>query len=195
MTTDNAISQKGHEYFSDIIKNNTRYISKTKNMELFNSDWIEQISKCTQNEPSTLIVFYRPPFYQHPTAHLDLNLKYATEAEKTAVTCCAGVNMVYNGANDDSEMIWYHSPHYTEKDIQWTMGQSPYIEFDPASLTEMSRCCIGNNVTLVRTDIPHNVLMSSAPRLSISLRFKWHGWQDQSWSGIFKQCRPCLRDS
>jgi len=195
ITTDNAISQKGHAYFSGIVKNNTPCVLQTKDIELFNSDWVKQLCECTQNEVSTLVVFYRPPFYQHAAAHIDLNLKHALEAVDSVVTEPAGVNLVYNGANDTSQMVWYHCTEYTEKDVQWAMNHTPYINFDLESLSEMSRCCIGNNVTLVRTDIPHTILMSSEPRLSISVRFKWHGWQDFSWPGIFKQCEPYLRDN
>jgi len=194
INTDHAISQKGHEYFGNIVKNNSMNIAQTRDIELFNPDWLQQLCECTQNEVSSIMVFYRPSYHQYPTAHIDLNTNYIKETGQVSATCAA-VNMIYNGANDDSEMIWYQCPAYTQDDVQWTMAQTAYLDFDPKTLTEVSRCCIGNNVTLVRTDLPHNIIMGQTPRLSISIRFKWLGWQDPSWSGIVEQCQPCLRSN
>jgi hypothetical protein len=188
--TDNAFSDKGHTYFSKILNEKNVKVIELFDFELVNTEWREEVCDRVSNDMTSMMLFYRPSNFQYPTAHIDLNTNIIKQTG-TIHSPPAAINLIYN-SNDDSEMIWYHTPELEFSDVKWTDADTAYIDFNPSELIECSKCCIGNNLTLVRTDIPHNVIMGNTPRLSVSIRFKWPGWKNPTWRGIVDQCSAYL---
>jgi hypothetical protein len=75
---------------------------------------------------------------------------------------------------DDAEMIWYELPDKTVNDHETrrTEANTKFYDWDIRGLTELTRRVIGPRCTVVRVDIPHNVIMYEYPRWSISARTK-----------------------
>ena len=190
ISTSNAFSNQGHDYFSNILKEKSLKVIELHDLNFFNLEWRDELSTKVCNNISSVMIFYRPSNFQYPTAHIDLNTNIMKQTG-TINSPPAAINLIYN-SNDDSEMIWYHTPEVEFSDVKWTEAGTAYLDFDPSELVECSRCCIGNNLTLVRTDMPHNVVMGNTPRLSISIRFKWPGWKNPTWAGIVNQCSQHL---
>lgn len=192
LSTIGAITPKGAEFFSNIVKANRFYITELRDIDFFSLEWLNNLSSGVHNEVTSAMIFFRPADFQVSSAHIDLNTNMIKQTGKI-VSISAAINLIYEGNHNDGEMIWYEPPINTPA-VQWTEAGTAFVDFDLETLTESSRCCIGNNLTLVRTDIPHNVIMGSTPRLSISLRLKWAKWKDPNWNGIVDQCRPFLMD-
>lgn len=192
ISTKDAFSDHGNKFLSEIRQADKLTILESKDFKLFNPDWITKVSAAIQNQLASIMIFYRPAQMQWPAAHIDVNTNLMNESN-TIKFVPSAINLIYNGINDDSEMVWYDCPEIKETDVQWTVAKTAYLDYDPASLTEISRCCIGTHLTLVRADIPHNIIMGDVPRLSISMRFTQARWQDPSWEGIVKQCENYLK--
>jgi hypothetical protein len=104
------------------------------------------------------------------SAHIDIDTVHPFSLKHFSINWCIG------GA--DSEMIWYEMPE-TEKSISYTSANTVYISWDTGTLKEIERHHIGEEATLVRTDIPHSIKMGPEPRWCFSLRlsslenFEW----------------------
>jgi hypothetical protein len=129
--------------------------------EMFNQDWLDYM-KSLDMEVVKVLLFYRKAHFTHPEAHIDL--------DETAQSRY-GINWVLGA--DDSEMVWYNLPNnisdYPVKTAP--VGNYGYIPFPYNELTEIDRRCIGHTPTLVRVDIPHNIVVNTNPRWAISIRF------------------------
>lgn len=125
---------------------------------LFSNKFIKNVSLLSFPVESC-IIFYRKKNYTHPTAHID------AIDENNIVSF--GLNWVLG--YDDSEMVWHYIKDNDFK-IKTTSSNTGFIEFNNTSIKEKEKHIIGNKLTLVRTDIPHNIVVNSHDRLSISLR-------------------------
>jgi len=135
---------------------------------LFSNDWLDY----TVNEYGVKVdlaqIFMRKPHYQHPGAHVDI--------DQNDNLYGGGLNWTLDP--DDAEMVWYDTPEqdpvytqrsHTDRNKEWPLE----------SLTECARCTIGQQPTLVRTDIPHTVDMGTNERWLISVRFTWlNTWEE-----------------
>jgi hypothetical protein len=191
----NALSDQGHEFAHDMIHGKLPPVHDTKRIDVFNESWLDELSSLINNQYSGMTVFFRKPFYQHPTAHIDINTNVLRTTGKKIINPCA-INFLYDFGDFDNEMIWYdvpdHSVTETEIDVKFSPADTAYWEFDVNELTEISRCSIGRDLVLVRTDLPHNVVMGKAPRLAFSLHFRWTGWRDPQWPSIIDQCKESI---
>jgi hypothetical protein len=72
-------------------------------------------------------------------------------------------------------MVWYKKPEVLPAAIDYISkgGEQamPHYQFDISTLEESDRAVIGNQLTLVRVDTPHNIIVRDNARLVISLRF------------------------
>jgi hypothetical protein len=91
-----------------------------------------------------------------------------------------GLNWVYN-TDDDSDMIWYESPKENVP-VTTTEYGTAQVDIDTSTLAEVGRVCIGNQLTLVRVDIPHNIQVRSNARFVISLRCRFDDYM--SWNEV-----------
>ena len=148
--------------------------------ELFSAEWLNYMDSIGVGIAGAL-VFWRPSNYQHPTAHVDSPSEGSNELS-AALNWCIG--------QDSGQMVWYNLPE-TEGKIDQTMVKSNYREWDPETLVEVDRRVIGNNCTLVRVDIPHNIIMSDSPRLLVTARTLE---TFQNWGQINEYFRPLLNN-
>lgn len=191
LPTAEAFSNEGHAFFSDIVKKNLPTVLEMHNFNVFQKAWVDELTNRLGNTPSSIMIFFRPANLQWPTAHVDLNTNEIKKTNDIRYTISA-INLLYNGQNDDSKMIWYQCPELKLQDIQWSNANTAYLEVDTSKLEEIDVCRIGNNLTLVRTDIPHNIIMGEVPRLCISIRFSVAKLNNPTWDRIVEQYRNNL---
>lgn len=135
---------------------------------IFKANFLEELFLKNQIQVDLAQIFYRAPNYQHPGAHVDIG--------QDGNLYGAGLN--WTVGPDDAEMTWYEMPttegistkrSETDQNKEWLLEE----------LTEIDRLCIGQNPTLVRTDVPHTVEMGENERWLISARFIEHwSWED-----------------
>jgi len=134
--------------------------------------WSDRGSRIT-----SVILFWRAAGSDHGWAHIDVNAK-------RYVTTCA-INWAYD--NGDTQMVWYDPPpasSIADREISVAPGNTHSLTFKVSDLNEIGRCHIGTQPTLVRTNIPHTVLVGRSNRWSISMRF---GGRYQTWEGAVSE--------
>lgn len=136
-------------------------IAVDRMQDVFNAEWLDKMRQQGMAMDIALI-FYRPAFYQHPEAHIDVDAKNPNLG--------AAINWTLDAA-DDSEMVWYNTPESTNE-TELTPAGTAFYSWPLEQLTEIGRHCVGNTPSLVQIDIPHTVLMNSKARWSISVRTK-----------------------
>lgn len=124
---------------------------------LVTNEWLDYM-KSLDLELTQCLVFYRLPGAHHPFAHVD----QPRTQSKLGVT----INWTLN--DTDGAMVWYDATN--SPGIQQQEFNTQYVLWPEETLTEIDRCVITNQPTLVRTDIPHNVFIGSNPRWAFSFR-------------------------
>lgn len=128
------------------------------------------------------LLFYRQPNLEYPEVHTDLAWSNSKENPSKWRDRGVGLNWVLS-STDDSVMTWYDVPNHTGK-LSTTECNSAYCfwPLDEVRHKEFARVSIGDQLTLVRTGIPHNIITHSRPRWSISLRLanpsQFDCWED-----------------
>jgi hypothetical protein len=138
--------------------------------EFFTSSFLEHMAN--KGIPVDMMVsFYRKSHYCHPTAHIDGSLTR---------TVVFALNWVLDSQQDTSEMIWYEMPN-TDIPVVTTEYGTAQVDIDTTDLAEIGRRCIGNQLTLVRVNTPHNIMVGANERFVVSVRCKMHdvhSWED-----------------
>jgi len=128
--------------------------------KVLKKEWIEYFTAAV-GAINHVMVFSRPAFSSTSIAHIDL--------KGTGDPAWFGINWILSGR--DSQMVWFDLPkNYSKADIKFTQAGTPFSAFNVASLTEVDRCQITDKPVLVRTDIPHSIIVDQEPRISISVR-------------------------
>lgn len=149
--------------------------------QLLDIDWINGMHQIGIPVKSAL-VFYRIPFYTHPEAHIDVFW--------SGEPVIAGINWTLDH-EDDSEMVWYNHPKepptpdlgsFGLRYTSWPLEQIQSYEF--------ARKTIGTVPTLVRTDIPHNIVVNSKSRWAISVRYE--NRQLKNWENTVDFFKPWI---
>lgn len=147
--------------------------------DFFNKEFLESLSD--QKIPVDMMVsFYRKPHYCHPTAHIDGSLSRKV---------IFGLNWIV-ADDDDSEMVWYEMPKI-EIPITTTEYGTAQVDIDVSELAEIGRCCVGNHLTLVQVNVPHNVIVREKERFVISLRCRTD--TISSWSEAVEFFKPFIK--
>ena len=128
--------------------------------EVFNQRWIQYV-KSLGLSIYTVMIFYRDSYAHTELAHVDI-----AKCDPFTLTNFA-INWCYGGAG--SEMMWYNTPN-EKKAITYTAANTPYMAWDIPELTEIERTHLGEEVTLVRTGLPHAIRMDKEPRWVFSAR-------------------------
>jgi hypothetical protein len=130
--------------------------------QLLNTEWINAMHLQGIMVQSAM-VFYREPQYIHPEAHID--------TRHNGTTCISAINWTLD-PKDDSEMVWYYVPQITPRN-DVTPADTKYQSWHLADIDpyRFASTTIGTIPTLVRTGIPHNVIMHSRPRWAVSVRY------------------------
>lgn len=130
--------------------------------KLLDTNWIKRMHQIGIPVKNAM-VFYRDPFYVHPEAHIDVFW--------SGEPCIAAINWTLD-PDDDSEMIWYNTPKESANaDI--TPAETKYLSWPLEQIEsyEFAKKTIGSVPTLVRTGIPHNIVVKRKPRWAVSVRY------------------------
>jgi len=182
----NAISESGHATIAQWIKQLPAHIPggywriyhDEGVPEFFNQTFLKDMED--RGLPVAMSVsFYRRSGYCHPTAHIDGSMT------KKPIY---GLNWVYT-PNDDSDMVWYESPDYNVPTTTTEYGTAQ-VDIDTTNLAEVGRVCVGNQLTLVRVDIPHNIIVRQNPRFVVSLRCRFDDFE--SWDQAVEYFKPYI---
>ena len=131
--------------------------------DIFNPDWIEYTKSLGLTLRNSM-VFYKNNCVSSSWAHVD------TYTSDPSIFANFGLNWVIGGAG--SKMIWYKLPKEIPT-VKWTETNTPYITWPTSELTVVEEHEITNNLTLVRTGIPHDVYnVKIEPRWCISARLE-----------------------
>lgn len=142
---------------------------------VFNTVWLKYMSDIGL-PVAKLILFYRTPQSIDKTAHVDLRIaKNAT----VFPTWLFALNWVVGG--NDSEMSWFDEPVDIQKPVSWTENSLPYRSWPLRELSIIDKKSIQSTLTLVRTDVPHNIRTGNTPRWGFSIRSPY---KETSWNEI-----------
>lgn len=145
---------------------------------IFSSKWLEYTSDLGLNFHHALL-FYRGSNMTSKEAHVDTH-----PAGQGYVK--SALNWVIGG--DESEMHWYDMPSPEAATVvKDPKTKVPYTTFQFKDLTLIESTKIKNEVTLVRTDLPHSITMGTSPRWCISARVDIP--DDIPWEEIVEQMR------
>lgn len=128
--------------------------------DVCNPTWAKYL-KSVGLEPFCFMIFYRGAGASTAQAHIDI-----APTKPLSLTHFA-INWVYGG--EGSEMVWYEMPE-TKTKVVYTEANTPYMSWNKPTLKEIERHHIGEEVTIVRTDIPHAINMDKDPRWCFSMR-------------------------
>lgn len=152
--------------------------------KIFESNWLNKFEKLTDLKVDVGLVFFREADYQHPNAHIDVE-----PLSNEIYSVSASFNWVLD-YDCESKMIWYE-PWWNADDADEckaaayglfphpSLGYSThanhaamlYQETPTHLLKEINSHSLSNtHLTLVRTDIPHNIKMGPSKRWAITLR-------------------------
>lgn len=130
-------------------------------INVFNTEWLTYM-KSLGLPIYSVMIFYRDSYAHTAQAHIDIG-----KVEPFEVTNF-GINWCYGG--DQSQMVWYKTPTNIVDKVQHTLAHTPYAAWDIPSLSEIERVHLGEEVSIVRTGIPHSITMGEEPRWAFSAR-------------------------
>ena len=139
--------------------------------DIFSQDWLDYTASLGLHFGHALL-FYRGPNTTSKEAHVD------TAADSKSFIGFA-LNWVIGGRN--SHMNWFKMPGLEAATaVKDTTSKVPYTTFQFKDLEYVESCSIFDDITLVRTDIPHSITMGNEKRWCISARMikgfdmPWH---------------------
>ncbi len=149
--------------------------------DLFNPDWVRMVKDRLGLTVTDALVFFRTAGYQHPSAHIDIEPNDERDGPRL-LPVSAGYNWVLEPT--DAEMVWYE-PWWDAEDYEQCLkavqagrsfdavaiGDLAYNEIPVSRLKEAGRHRLSERcLTMVRTNLPHNVHMGSKDRWCVSAR-------------------------
>jgi hypothetical protein len=113
------------------------------------------------------MVFNKPKYWTNQDAHIDPGILYA-------------LNIVRAEINSNAKMQWFELINKDDKKISYSTSNTPYVNYTTEELNLVHEECIDNTASIVRTDIPHRILIGNTSRTCISFRFKkdFSCWED-----------------
>ena len=151
--------------FKFAVPNNPLGIWYYPAVDIFNTSWLQYIKNKGILVKSAM-VFYRAPYANAPTAHIDL-ARPTPDSDQISVSNF-GLNWVIGGAG--SKMIWYDDSLLDKSIVKFTKSNNPFMEWPLQELTEVDQVQVGSALTLVKVNTPHTILMKDDPRWCISAR-------------------------
>jgi hypothetical protein len=131
--------------------------------EILNSNWINY-TRSLGLEWGFIHIFWKRSYLVHDSAHLDVHTGDESKSWPFAL------NWTIQDS-DKSTMLWYELPEVNYS-VKYSSANTPYAEWKTVNLKEMDRHHVGNNMTLVRTNVPHEVNTGPSDRWCISARLK-----------------------
>jgi hypothetical protein len=125
-------------------------------------------------------VFIRKDYQKDTSAHID-----STQDGKPDPI---SLNWVYG--IDDRDMVWYHTKG-VEMEYKLTPAGTRYYDVPISKLTEIDRCRIGNQITLVNTDTLHAIQDGRYSRCCITARLLLD--PDTTWDQFVEQHQHLIK--
>jgi len=146
--------------------------------EVFTSEWISYMAEHNLKVNKARI-FLRHNSQKDMEAHIDIN---ATNRPNP-------VNLNWVHGTDDRDMVWYQTEG-VDLDLIFSDFGSRHFQASISRLTEIDRCRIGNQITLVNTGILHATSPSDYPNkknyrylisagLELSFKITWDQFVEQ----------------
>ncbi len=149
---------------------------------LFRPEWIQEVKDKTGLTVTSALIFFRTAGYQHPAAHIDIEPKEHEDGSTELLPVSGAYNWVLE--ETDAEMVWYQpwwDPEDYEQSLQAArdqaqfesqeVGDLAYKEIGVDQLTETESHQLSHErLTLVRTNVLHNVRMGTQDRWAVSAR-------------------------
>ena len=167
--------------------------------EIFDQSWLADVEAKLDIKVDAALVFYREGGYQHAGAHIDVEPLHGE-----TLPVAASFNWVLE-QDDTSQMTWYE-PWWDAEDIDQikAAAQGKYVhpqvdspseeehnailyQETPVELLKETDChsLSHKKLTMVRTNVPHNVRMGPNTRWCVTLR-NW-GALPWRWSDCVKR--------
>ena len=191
----NAI-REDHIYVDDIKNENfnapgigfIRDMSTQEEFEgFFHKGWLDYM-KHKGLEFDSVLVFYRQPRSTSPMPHAD--------SKRSGTKLYYALNWVELD-NDTSAMQWFEHIGEEVYDFGFNPAGGGALFCPPENLREIDRQNLGKELTLVRTDLCHDIDMSECDdyRLSISIRFRGDRFPDiTDWASAVEHFKPLIKD-
>jgi hypothetical protein len=160
------------------------FIKQEELSNMFSKEWLDYMNSLSL-EVGNCFIFYRAPHYLHNEVHIDTH-------HLTGKAAVYGLNWVIDPA-DDSDMIWYE-PLDTQGDNKLTQADSTYYSWPLDAFKDkpyVSRS-IKQQMTLVNTGLPHNVIVREKSRWSISMRFPVDKFNIVDWQSAAEYFKPYI---
>lgn len=113
-------------------------------------------------------------------AHLDLG---RSETGQVYATECALNFIFYKNESDEGLMRWYSlkQGEIDLADVRYNPAKTAYLRWELNECNLETEHSISEYPTLVRTDVPHDVIAKSGTRTCVSIRFQHQGigWEAQ----------------
>ena len=166
--------------------------------EIFNQSWLADVEAKLDIKVDAALVFYREGGYQHAGAHIDVEPLHGE-----TLPVAASFNWVLE-QDDTSQMTWYE-PWWDAEDIDQikAAAQGKYVhpqvdspsdeehkamlyQETPVELLKENDChnLSHKKLTMVRTNVPHNVRMGPNTRWCVTLR---------NWGALPWRWSECVR--
>jgi hypothetical protein len=149
--------------------------------DIFTTEWLDYM-KSYNLIVRQAYIFIRNTSQQDLSAHVD-----STQDGKPDIISLNWVHGI-----DDRDMIWYHTTG-VELEYKTSNVGTRYYEAPISKLTEIDRCRIGNQITLVNTATLHSVAHGQLTRCCISARLLLD--PDTTWDQFVEQhCHLLVED-
>ena len=139
---------------------NTGGVWTLNSNKLFSKEWLQYLENDYSIFPGHVQLFYKNKNAQHSIAHVDVS--------STGTLHGGAINWTLDP--DDAEMVWYETPNYKHTREVSTTTNNQSKDWPILGLKEVDRCHVGQEATLVRTDVPHTVDIGITDRWAVSFR-------------------------
>ena len=126
--------------------------------QIFSGEWLSYM-KDQNLIVNRAYVFIRKDYQKDNSAHID----------STDDGTPNPISLNWVQGIDDRDMVWYHTEG-VELEYKLTPAGTRYYDVPISKLTEIDRCRIGNQITLVKTDTLHSLVDGQQPRCCITAR-------------------------
>lgn len=135
--------------------------------DVYDSKWLQHVKSVIGIPLGINLTFYNDPTVVQQYGHIDVSINTTSDV----LTQHSAINWVDRGAG--SEMVWFQpKPDAEQIEVSYTEAGTPFKRWPLSSLTRIHSAHL-TDVTLVQTDIPHNIVMGSEERWTFSVRPRW----------------------
>lgn len=114
-----------------------------------------------------LMVFNKPNNWKVKDAHIDPGVLFA-------------LNIIIGDSG--AEMQWFRPIVLKEKTIEYSVSNTPFLNYQEKELILIHKRCVDNKVSIVKTDIPHRIKIGNSSRTCFSFRFR-HSFK--TWDEVY----------